>query len=195
MEDFQTQGSILKGNRSAHLLITKALQHNLFQRREAQKYGFHRDPLGKALPFTYSWWHQSWLLRSLVCSWIPHNCSFQKSLNIIKCYLAWCTLLIIQLLFSYLNGVLNSFQKKVLPLSEETSTPQLSNKRKSSSGNRNASFSSLVSFINEINLYYMLCVYLYTDSYSCIHILYINILYALYKFLIYVRAKFYSLSQ
>ena len=41
MEDFQTQGSVLKGNGNAHLLIIKALQHNLFQRREGQKYGFH----------------------------------------------------------------------------------------------------------------------------------------------------------
>ena len=31
MEDFQTQGSVLKGSRNARLLITESLQHNLFQ--------------------------------------------------------------------------------------------------------------------------------------------------------------------
>lgn len=40
-------------------------------------------------------------------SWLQ----LQKSLNVIKCYLTWCTILIVQLLFSYLNSVLNSFHK------------------------------------------------------------------------------------
>lgn len=31
MEDFQTQGSVLKGSRNARLLVTESLQHNLFQ--------------------------------------------------------------------------------------------------------------------------------------------------------------------
>lgn len=103
VEDFQTGGSVLKCSRNAPSVITKAFTTQFLcgERLQTMESPWERRFPARTQDGTRAGM-DGLRMELWVCSWIPHNSSFQKSLSVIK-YSTQHVLLIMRLSFGYLH--------------------------------------------------------------------------------------------